>query len=225
MVVFCYTFIMFKSRIEAGKLLGKKIKTNLLEELGSNKFKNKLVVLGIPRGGVIVGKEVARILSCFLDVIVVKKLAAPGQQELAIGAIGETNGSNYIDKKIVKELAIGKDYLDKEIAKKKEEIKRREKLFRSSTEAVDLQDKIVIIVDDGAATGATMIAAIREVWNNKPKKVIVGLPVLALDTLEKLEKEADEVIFLEAPTNFFAVGQFFQEFTQVEDEKVVKVLT
>ncbi|MFC1710954.1 phosphoribosyltransferase [Patescibacteria group bacterium] len=215
---------MFKSRKEAGKLLGKKIKTNLQEELGESSFKNKLVVLGIPRGGVVIGKEVANILGCFLDVIVVKKLAAPGQQELAIGAIGETAGSNYIDKKIVKELNISKRYLTTEIAKKKEEIKNREKIFRANLKEVALQDKIVIIVDDGAATGATIIAAIREVWNSKPKKVIVGLPVLALDTLEKLENEADEVIFLEAPTNFFAVGQFYQEFAQVEDEKVINIL-
>ena len=203
-------------------MLGKRIRNKFIE---FNKLLVKdVVVLGIPRGGVVIGKEVAEVLGCALDVIVVKKLGAPSQSELAIGAVGETNGSKYVDERIIQNLGVSIQYLGEEIERKKKEIKRREKLYRQGKPPLDLKGKIVIVVDDGVATGATIIAACREVWNNEPKKVIIGLPVLAKDTLKKLEKEADEVIFLEAPRMFFAVGQFYQKFLQVEDEKVIEIL-
>ena len=203
-------------------MLGERIRNKFIE---FNKLLVKdVVVLGIPRGGVVIGKEVAEVLGCALDVIVVKKLGAPSQSELAIGAVGETNGSKYVDERIIQNLGVSIQYLGEEIERKKKEIKRREKLYRQGKPPLDLKGKIVIVVDDGVATGATIIAACREVWNNEPKKVIIGLPVLAKDTLKKLEKEADEVIFLEAPRMFFAVGQFYQKFLQVEDEKVIEIL-
>ncbi|OGD53726.1 hypothetical protein A3J78_00700 [Candidatus Beckwithbacteria bacterium RBG_13_35_6] len=214
---------MFKTRIEAGRLLGKKLIDELTNSQIAN-FKDSVVVLGIPRGGVVVASQVARVLGCSLDVIVVKKLGAPYQSELAVGAVGETNGSQYLDDRLVKDLQIGKQYLDEEITRKKAEIKRREQLYRQGKPPLDLKDKLVIIVDDGAATGATIIAACREAWNNLPKKVIIGLPVIAKDTLEKLEEEADEVIYLDAPWDFYAVGQFYEDFPQVEDKEVVEIL-
>ena len=230
---------MFKTREQAGRLLGEKILAEISEEKPGLSFVpqnaglqtagkpgfNELIVLGIPRGGVVVAAEAAKILSCFLDVIVVKKIGAPSNPELAIGAVGETNGSIYLNKKLIKDLGVGKDYIEKTKKLRNLEIKKREELFRQGRLALDLKDKIVLIVDDGAATGATIIAAIREVWNNNPKKVIVGLPVVAKDTLKKLEQEADEVIFLDAPAVFFAVGQFYQNFPQVSDETVVGILS
>lgn len=210
---------MFKDRVQAGQLLAQKL-------IGEEKDlpAGQTVVLGIPRGGVVVAFQVAKFLGCLLDVIVVKKIAAPGQEELAIGAVGETESAEYLDEKLIAELQIDKEYLSEEIKRKKEEIKRRERLFRREKSALALKGKTVIIVDDGAATGATVIAACREVWQTEPKKVIVALPVLAKDTLKKLEPEADEVIFLKTPLMFFAVGQFYQDFPQVSDEEVIKIL-
>lgn len=220
---------MFKNREEAGRILAEKLKEDMSGQAGEPKALKKLmdevVVLGIPRGGVVVAKEVAKILNCPLDVIVVKKIGAPGNPELAIGAIGETEGSKYIDQRLIVNVGAEKEYLKSQILKLRAEIKRREKLFRQRRPPLNLKNKIVIIVDDGAATGATVIAACREVWNNQPKKVIIALPVLSKDTLKKLEDEADEVIFLETPWPFFAVGQFYQNFPQVSDETVVKILS
>lgn len=219
---------MFKNREEAGRILAEKLKEDMSGQAGEPKALKKLmdevVVLGIPRGGVVVAKEVAKILNCPLDVIVVKKIGAPGNPELAIGAVGETEGSVYLNKELIKDLRIGKDYIEEIKKFRNLEIKRREKLFRQGRPPLNLKNKIVIIVDDGAATGATIIAACREVWNNQPKKVVIALPVLSKDTLKKLEDEADEVIFLETPWPFFAVGQFYQEFRQVSDEEVINLL-
>lgn len=209
---------MFKNRIEAGKLLGDKLKSEM------SSLSSDMVVLGIPRGGVIVAAQVAKIMACPLDIIVVRKISAPQESELAIGAIGEPKGAKYVDEKLAAELGADKGYLDQEIKIQTLEIKRRERVYRQGRKALDLKDKTVIVVDDGTATGATAIAALREVWNNKPKKVILALPVVAQETLEKLTKEADEVIFLEKPWPFFAVGQFYEEFEQVSDEEVIKII-
>lgn len=209
---------MFVNRKEAGKTLGKKI----LEEI--RELRKESVVLGIPRGGIVVASEVAKTLYCPMDVIVVRKLGAPENPELAIGAIGETKGAQYIDKRLSENIGADKAYLAQEIRIQLLEIRRRERVYRQGKPALDLKNKIVVITDDGSATGATAIAAAREVWNNKPRKVIMALPVVAKDTLEKLEKEADEVIYLEAPEQFFSVGQFYQEFEQVGDEEVVNLL-
>jgi len=209
---------MFKSRIEAGNLLAEKIAKDL------GQLTSKAVILGIPRGGVIVAKQIADSLACFLDVIVVKKIGAPNQPERAIGAVGETNGSKYIDQRLVDDVKASKDYLNSEIIKMRQEIKRREQLYRQNKPPLDLKNKIVIVTDDGAATGATVIAAVREVWNNQPKKVVIALPVLSKDILAKLEKEADEVLYLDTPWPFFAVGQFYQQFPQITDEEVIGAL-
>ena len=211
---------MFQNRTEAGKLLGKKIK----EELAIEELKSKIIVLGIPRGGVVVAKEVAEILGCSLDIIVTRKIGALGNEELAIGAIGETEGSQYIDQRLAVDVRADEEYLQSKIKEQKEEIKRRERLYREGKEPLVLESKIVILVDDGVATGATMIAAAREVWNHNPRRVIIALPVCPKDTLSKLEKEADQVVILKTPWPFFAVGQFYKEFGQVSDEEVVQLL-
>lgn len=214
---------MFQNRVQAGKLLADKI-IEEIKILDNKILSEKLVVLSIPRGGVVVGSEIAKKINCSHDIIVTKKLRAPHQSELAIGAVGETKESLYTDKQLIRELKISKNYLAREIEDRQQEIKRREQLYRRGRKAIELKNKTVIVVDDGAATGATIIAACREVYNHNPKKVIIALPVCARDTLAKLEKEADAVVALEAPKMFYAVGQFYEEFEQVDDESVIKLL-
>lgn len=208
---------MFVNREKAGELLGEKITKELEDKSG-------LVVLGIPRGGIITASAIAKILKCPLDVILVKKLSAPHQSELAIGAIGETEGSLYLNKGLIKDLNIGPDYIEKIKQLKYKEIKEKEKKYRQGRLALNLENKSIIIADDGAATGATVIAACREVWLSKPKKLIAALPVIAKDTLLLLEKEVDQVSYLKAPEIFYAVGQFYEEFKQVSDEEVIRLL-
>lgn len=210
---------MFKNRIEAGKLLVNKISS----DLGQMSSK-ETIVLAIPRGGVIVGKAVSDSLNCPMDVIIVKKLQALDQPELAIGAVGKTPASLFKNEPLISELEVGDEYLEKEILDKQKEIKSREELYRGKRSEQILENKNVIVVDDGAATGATMISALRQVWGFKPKKVIVALPVCPLETLEALEKEADAVIVLDVPELFYAVGQYYEEFPQVEDFEVIKIL-
>jgi len=210
---------MFQNRKQAGQLLAQRLAQ---EELVV--YPNKTIVLAIMRGGIVLACEVAKHFKTKLDIIIVKKLAAPGKEELAIGAIGESSGSQYLDKKIIKELKISDSYLKKEITNKLAEIKRRELKYRQGKKALFLENKDIVLVDDGTATGATMIAAAREVWNNNPHRVIIALPVAPLDTYESLEREADSVVVLKTPDPFFAVSQFYQEFEQLKDEDVLKYL-
>lgn len=210
---------MFATREVAGQKLANK----LLTEDNPQELK-KAVILGIPRGGVVVAWQVAKILKCPLDVIVTRKIRSPEQPELAVGAIGETQGSKYLNLRLVKDLSISKKYLEQEIKIQQAEIKRRESLYRQGSQPISLANKVVVLVDDGAATGATLVAAVREVWNANPNRVIVALPVAPLEAIQFLEKEADEVYVLETPEPFFAVGQFYKEFGQISDEEVIKIL-
>ncbi len=191
-----------------------------------------LIVLGIPRGGVVVGKELAEVLNSPLDVIITKKIGAPGNPELAIGAVGPFDGERsrtaqgepVINEELATQAGADEKYLKAQISKLKVEIKKREKEFRSGKAPLNLKDKVVIITDDGVATGATMMAAIELARQQNPKKIIVAVPVIAKDSLDKIEKLADEVVYLEAPSLFFAVGQFYQHFNQVTDEEVMDIL-
>ena len=210
---------MFKNRREAGKLLAVKIKQSLASAYF---FQNKSVVLGIPKGGVIVAQEIAKGLKCPLDIIVVKKIGAPDNNELAIGAVGENKGSFYLNKKLAQEVGANKKYLEQEVKLLQLALKRQEKVYRHLQPPFSLENKMVIIADDGAATRATIISAAREVWNHKPKKVVFALPALAKETLILLEKEADEVIYLEAPDLFYSVSQFYENFPQINEDKVKK---
>lgn len=207
--------MIFKNREEAGKKLALK--------LSDYKNTKNLIVLGIPRGGIVVGKKLAEILNCPLDVIVTKKIGAPGNPELAIGAIGP-EGEEVIDEELAESVGADEEYLKSQISKLKTEIKGREEVFRQGKPSLDLKDKAVILTDDGVATGATMLAGIEVVRQYEPKKIIVAVPVVAKDSLKKIEEKADEVIYLDAPLMFFAVGQFYQEFEQVSDEEVKELL-
>jgi len=205
---------MFKDRQEAGQLLAQKIKH----------LKGKdIVILAIPRGGVVVGKELAKVLGCPLDIVVTKKIGAPGNPELAIGAVGP-KGIKVIDEILARKVGADKDYINERTAQLKEEIVKKEGGLRGKKPITKVLGKIVILTDDGIATGATTEAAIKFLKTKKPKEIILAVPVIAADTLERLKLLVSEIIYLKAPFDFWAVGQFYQEFPQVEDEEVIKAL-
>lgn len=208
--------MLFKDQVSAGRLLAK--------ELVKYKSQDAAIVLAIPRGGVATGYGLAKKLNLPLDVIVSRKIGAPDNPELAIGAVGETEGSLWLNKHLVSQLGVSRDYIDSEAKIQKLEIKRRERVYRKGKKPLNLKNKVVILVDDGIATGATMIAAIREIRNNQPEKVVVAIPVAPPDTVEELKKEADEVIALQTPRLFFAVSQWYQNFKQYSDEEVIKLM-
>ncbi len=188
-------------------------------ELGGD----NLLVLAIPRGGVVVGQALAEALNSPLDIILVKKIGAPNNPELAIGAVGAF-GEPTLDEELAKKTGADDNYIKNQISKIKIEIQEREKTFRSDKQPLDLKDKIVILTDDGVATGSTVVAAINILRQQNPKKIIVAVPVIAKDALAKIESVADEVVYLEAPEMFFAVGQFYQDFSQITDAEVIQLL-
>jgi len=204
----------FKDRKEAGKILAQQL----------NGFKkSNPVVLGIPRGGLIVAKEVADFLCAQLDIVLSRKLGAPGNPELAIGAISE-DGKLFLNEVLAAQLDTHNTYIQKEKEYQLAEIKRRTKLFRTVRPKVSLKQRTVIITDDGVATGATMQAATWAVRQEGADKVIVALPVGPQSTLTRLAEDTDQVICLKAPVLFSAVGQFYDCFDQTEDEEVINIL-
>lgn len=206
---------MWRDRREAGKQLGEALK----------EFKGKkITVLAIPRGGVVVGDEVARSLDAALDIVVPRKIGAPFNPELAIGAIA-ADGSRVLDKGLIERLGVSRDYLESEIQAQMAEIKRRMKKYRGMRPPLDVKGKTVIVVDDGVATGATTMAAIKFLRNKKPKELVLAIPVGPPETAEKLRKEVDKLICLSVPSLFYAVGQFYDQFGQTTDEEVMAILS
>jgi len=206
--------MMFQDRRDAGERLA-----GALREYGGR----APVVLAIPRGGVVVGYEIARRLDAPLDVVVPRKLRAPHNPELAVGAVAH-DGSVYIDGPLVTGLGIDDAYLRRETATQLEEVRRRMIAYRDNRTAPSLQDATAIVVDDGLATGSTMIAALRAVRRTSPAAVIAAIPVAPADTSERLKDEADAVVCLHTPTLFYAVGQFYVDFDQVGDDEVIELL-
>lgn len=207
--------MLFKDRREAGRQVAA-----LLKEYRNHP---KTVVLGLPRGGVVTAQEIAAALDLPLDIIVARKIGAPGNPEFAIGAVDE-EGEGFFNDAVIAEYGIDRAYLDREIVKAKNEARRRLSLYRGKRPALDLRGKIAILIDDGVATGATMRAAIQSAKRKEAAKVIVAVPVIARDTLEKLKAESDEVLYLAAPDSFMAVGQFYENFEQTDDETVVAIM-
>jgi putative phosphoribosyl transferase len=175
------------------------------------------------RGGVVVGKELAKALDCSLDVLVTKKIGAPGNPELAIGAIGP-DGTVVLNQDLVPKTGADKEYISKQQKAISEEVKRKMKAFRKGKRRLNLKGKAVILTDDGIATGATVEASIKWIKTQKPKKVILAVPVAAPDSLAKLAPLVDEVVCLDQPYFFAAVGQFYQSFPQTTDEEVIEML-
>ncbi|MDR7418465.1 MAG: phosphoribosyltransferase [Armatimonadota bacterium] len=178
-------------------------------------------VLAIPRGGVVVGREVADALGAPLDVIVPRKLRAPFNPELAIGAVAE-GGAVFIDDATA--YAVTEAYLDAEVALQRQEIARRVTAYRGDRALPDLSGRTAIVVDDGIATGATLVAALRAARGLGPARLVAAVPVAPPEGLARLAREADEVVCLSAPTTFYAVGQFYDDFRQVEDDEVIALL-
>jgi putative phosphoribosyl transferase len=205
----------FGGRVEAGRLLAQQLQ----EYRGQ-----KAVVLGIPRGGVIIAQQIAIELEADFDIVLSHKLGAPGNPELAIGAICE-DGKLFIDERTSSYVGADENYIRQEKARQLKEISRRVELYRKVLAKLSLKSRIIIITDDGVATGATMQAALWAVRQEKPQKIIAALPVGPMDSLEKLSEDADETICLQAPPYFAALSQFYSLFTQVEDEELLQVLT
>jgi len=204
----------FRNREEAGSLLA-----GALNGLGGA----GTVVLGIPRGGVVVASQLSRILKANLDIVLSHKLGAPHNPELAIGAIGES-GKVFLDKSIASLTGSDEAYLEAEAKRQSAEIKRRAEAFRKILPKRELKARTVIITDDGVATGATMQAALWAARQEKPKRLIAACPVASSEAIERIEGYCDEVIVYRLPDFFGAVGQFYRDFGQTTDEEVMAIL-
>jgi putative phosphoribosyl transferase len=205
---------LFADRKEAGE--------RLAEALGSLRGQ-PVVVLGIPRGGVEVAAVAAEALDAPLDVVIPRKVGAPGNPELGLGAVAE--GVEVLDQHLIDLLGVSDDYLRAEIAAQEQEISRRSAAYRSDRPPVDLKDRIAVVVDDGVATGGTAAAALRWARSRGASKVILAVPVAPAEGVRRLSEEADEVLALATPTPFYAVGQWYDEFPHVTDQEVVDMLT
>jgi len=181
------------------------------------------VILGIPRGGIVIADRIAAELGADLDVVLARKLGAPGNPELAIGAVSE-HGVLHIQSRIAAKVRADEDYIKREKERQFAEIRARRERYRSMLAKVPLDGRTAIIVDDGIATGATMQAAVWAARAEDPREILVAVPVGAQDAIERLEREADAVVSLHRPTQFYAIGQFFADFEQVADREVTAIL-
>jgi predicted phosphoribosyltransferase len=204
----------FANREQAARLLAKA----LAEYRGT-----RPLFLAIPRGAVPMGAILARELDGELDVILVRKLGAPGHSEYAIGAVDES-GQVYLNSAAL-DLAIPSSYLEEEKRKQAALLAQRRREYTPHRPPISPEGRVAIVLDDGVATGATMIAALRAVREKNPKKLVAATAVAPPDTVARLEAEADEVVCLETPSSFYAVGQFFEDFSQVEDREVMVLLS
>ncbi|MBI2426302.1 MAG: phosphoribosyltransferase [Candidatus Kerfeldbacteria bacterium] len=206
---------MFADRVDAGRQLAAK--------MGAYRGNSNVVLLALPRGGVVVAAEIARELDLALDIVVPRKIGAPGNPEYAIGAITE-DGESLFDERAIAALGISPEYIAQTVYEEQREAERRMNVYRGGRPPLNVTHKTAILVDDGVATGATMRVAIRSVRKRGAATIIVAVPVIALDTLEILRREADEVISVDAPLLFGAVGAFYESFPQTSDEEVMKIL-
>lgn len=204
---------MWANRIEAGRALA--------ETLGKYKG-SEAVVLGIPRGGVVVAAEIARILRLPLDIVLAKKIGAPHNPEVAIGAVSE-DGSMRVDERFAAATGATREYIDNQAAALQAKMKAQREMFTPGGPPLEPAGKTYIVADDGIATGATVFAAV-DFLKRQGAKVVVVAPVCPPDTAEEMKKAADETVFLETPENFGAVGAFYTDFTQVENETVIEIL-
>jgi putative phosphoribosyl transferase len=206
--------MLFADRVDAGRRLVSALRSLVDKDA---------IVLAIPRGGVVVGYEVAKALDLPLDVIIPRKIGAPDNPELAIGAMTD-DGTVLLDNKLVEYLRVSEDYIQKESETQNLEIQRRLKLYRGEIPYHSLKNRDVILVDDGIATGSTMKAALASVRKKRAKTVVIAIPVGPPSTIRELEKEADRVVCLHTPESFYAIGQFYEDFTQTQDEEVTRLL-
>ena len=205
----------FADRSEAGRLLA--------GQLTAYARRGDVVVLGLPRGGVVVAYEVARALDAPLDVYVVRKLGVPGQEELAFGAIA-SGGIRVLNPDVVRGAGLDQARIDAVASREQAELERREKAYRGDSPPLDLAGKTVIVVDDGLATGASMRTAIRSLEAHHPTRIVMAVPTAPLSTCRDLEREVDEAVCLMTPEMFFGVGQWYTDFSQTTDDEVLEAL-
>jgi len=203
--------MMFIDRRDAGRRLAAAVK----ERLGEAK---DVIVVGLPRGGVVVAQEVARVLRSPLDVVVVRKIGAPGIEELAIGAVGET-GAPVLNEALMESAGLSSRYLAHAIDEARQEVRRRVEAYRAGPRP-DMHNKTVVLVDDGIATGYTIEAAIATLRRWQPARIILAVPVAPPQAVTRFRGLADDLVVLYAPPEFFAVGQFYEDFAQVGDDEV-----
>lgn len=205
----------FRDRSEAGQMLAK----DLLKYAG----REKVIVLGIPRGGVSVAFEVAQALGVPLDVFLSRKLGVPGQEELAFGAMA-TGSVRVLDRDIIDAAGISDEQIEAITERERKELDRRERLFRADSPPLEVSGKTVILVDDGIATGSNILAAVTALRQLKPARVVIAVPVAPPSTCNRLRSEVEEIVCLETPEFFHAIGQFYDDFSQVSDSEVCDVL-
>jgi predicted phosphoribosyltransferase len=206
--------MIFKDRFDAGERIS--------YELSKYKNNKSAIILAIPRGGLQVGSVLAKKLGLPLDVAFTKKIGAPGNEEYAIGAV--SLGGEVIDPNATKFEGVPKDYIDRRIKEIREELKKKYKAYFGSKQPPSLKDKIVIVTDDGVATGRTMLATIQLVKKEKPKRIVLAVPVGPPEAYEMLKMHVDEIIFYSIEQDFFAIGEFYENFEQVEDAEAIKLL-
>jgi putative phosphoribosyl transferase len=207
--------MIFRDRFEAGRALA--------ERLGRYAARPDVVVLALPRGGVPVGFELARELGVSLDAFIVRKLGVPGHEELAFGAIA-SGGVRVLNDEVVDALRLDQATIEHVTRQESRELDRREELFRHGLPAPGIAGRTVILVDDGLATGSTMRAAAMAVRAQQPERLIIAVPVGASDTCRRLRDEADELICLETPSPFQAVGLWYEDFSETRDAEVRELL-
>lgn len=206
----------FRDRAEAGRELGERL-------AGQYAGRDDVLVLALPRGGVAVGREVADILDAPLDVLVVRKLGFPGQTELAMGAIA-SGGVRVLNDALLGQTGVSQALVDDVVARECVELERREVLYRGDRAAPDATGKTVLVVDDGLATGSTMLAAVQALRSLRAVRIVVAVPTAPRQTCEALEDVADEVVCLRQPDPFYAVGLSYEDFAEVQDDEVRALL-
>ena len=206
----------FRDRAEAGRLLASRLKKDYAN-------KPDVLVLGLPRGGLPVAYQIAKVLHAPLDICVVRKLGVPGRKEVAMGAI-TTGGIMELNQDLVAELKISDSAIKKVIVREWQELERREKVYRGDHPLPDLSDRTIILVDDGIATGLTLKAAISIIKQQQPKEIVVAVPVAPPDICEELEAEVNEFVCLVAPEPLRAVSLWYEDFSATTDEEVCRLL-
>lgn len=207
--------LIFRDREDAGR--------RLAEELRGYAGRDDVVVLALPRGGVPVARRIADALGAPLDVLLVRKLGAPFQPELALGAVA-TGGVRILNEELLGQVPVPDEELEEVTAREREELERRERAYRGDREPVPVEGRTVILVDDGVATGSTLRAAIRSLRKRAPARIVAAVPVAPAGSAASLAEEVDELVCVQTPTSFFGISQWYERFPQLSDEAVRELL-
>lgn len=205
----------FRDRADAGRFLAR--------SLGRYAEREDVLVLGLPRGGVPVAYEVAKAIGAPMDVFIVRKLGLPWHQELAMGAIA-SGGALLVDSDVVRQFDVSERQIEQVVATEQRELERRERQYRGDRPSVDVRGRTVVLVDDGLATGSSMRVAVAALREEKPERIVVAVPIAPADTCRMLRDEADDVVCALTPEPFYAVGLWYDDFTQTSDDEVHRLL-